>query len=105
MFDVIAGARPTTRRRGLMPLAISLAGHILVVAAVVIPALFVMDELPELPTMMAFVAPPIAPPPPPPPPPPAVVAATPATRTPAASPSAAPIAIPNRIEPEAAFER
>lgn len=103
MFDVIAGTRRPTKHRTAMPLIISMTAHVLAVAAIVIPALYVMDELPELPTMMAFVVPAAEPPPPPPPPPPANAAEA---RQPAkAPPDAAPVEAPATIEPESGIER
>jgi protein TonB len=77
-----------------------MAAQFALVGAVVAPVLFFVGGLPEVPTMMAFVA--EAPPPPPPPPPPA----PPAAKTPTppahqvATTGAAPIEAPADIQPE-----
>ena len=99
MFDLIAGTGAATERRTILPIIVSMTAHGAVVAAIVIPALYAVGELPEIPTMMAFVAPLDAPPPPPPPaaPPAKAMQAQPAGPTP---PDAAPIEAPARIEPE-----
>ena len=70
MFDLIVGNTRHIPRRPAVPLVISLATQLGVVAAVAALSLAVGSRhLPELPTMLAFVAePPPAPPPPPPPP-------------------------------------
>jgi hypothetical protein len=80
MFDY-ATARPTRLDSSrLATISISLAAHILVIAAVAIPVLFATNVLPPPPTMMAFVvdAAPSLPPPPPPPPAPDIKSPTPA---------------------------
>ena len=105
MFDVIAGTDRTASPRRLLPLAVSLTAHALLTLAVVVPALYVMDQLPEVPTVMAFVAPVPAPPPPPPPPPPAPAKAEKARPATASAPNAAPIEAPPQIKPETGFER
>lgn len=101
MFDTIARtSRPAT------PLAISMAVHMALVASVVIPALFVIEDLPELPTTMVFAAPAsVAPPPPPPPPSPVPVKPQPARQASPVRPDAAPIEAPAAITPESGFER
>jgi protein TonB len=73
------------------------------VGAVIVPVLFFVGALPEVPMMMAFVA--EAPPPPPPPPPAPPAARTP---TPPAHPvpttGAAPIEAPAAIQPERSID-
>lgn len=103
MFDLIAGTGVATQRRTILPTIVSMTAHGAVVAAIVIPALFAVGELPEIPTMMAFVAPLDAPPPPPPPalPPAKAMQSQPAALT---RPDAAPIETPTTIEPESGFE-
>ena len=105
MFDLTTGTGGATRRRTILPTLVSMTAHVAVVAAIVVPTLYAVGELPEIPTMMAFVAPLDAPPPPPPPPaapPPAKVRESqPAAPT---RPDAAPIEAPARIEPESGFE-
>jgi protein TonB len=104
MFDTIAGTTArATKRRGA-PLLISMTAHLIAVAAVAIPTLYVVGAPPELPTMLAFVAPLDAPPPPPPPPPPAPARTAPERTVARASADAAPIEAPAAIAPEPAFE-
>lgn len=68
MFDH-ATARPTRRidSSRFATTGISIAAHILIVAAVAIPALFATNALPAPPTVMAFVVDAVPAPPPPPP--------------------------------------
>jgi protein TonB len=69
MFDLIAGGERHLPSHATLPIVASTLGQVIVVGLVVIlPTLYVTDSLPEVPTMMAFVAAPPAPPPPPPPP-------------------------------------
>ncbi len=77
MFDLISGGeRHPFHDQTAAPVVISVAGHAVVLALVVVlPLMFATSKLPVVPTMMAFVAAPPAPPPPPPPPPPAPAAA------------------------------
>jgi protein TonB len=104
MFDGIAGTmtRATPRRRG--SLAISLIAHLVATAGIVIPTLYVVGAPPELPTMMAFVAPVDTPPPPPPPPPPPAAPAASERSVARASAVAVPIEAPLAIAPEPVFE-
>ena len=104
MFDLITGHAAHIPSRPTLPVLLSLTGQVVVVgAAIAVSALWVSDTLPEIPSMMAFVAAPPAPPPPPPPPPPAP--ATKRAQPPSAKPVptvgefAAPIEPPARIEP------
>jgi protein TonB len=96
--------KPSTRRSA-KPALVSVGLHVVLVSAVVvIPLLFATNNLPKLPTMMAFVAamPADVPPPPPPPPPPAVrerPVEQAADRAPA-NPAAAPIEAPSSIVAE-----
>ena len=105
MFDLITGkARHIPSKPGV-PLLVSMAAQLALVGAVVVPVLFFVGALPEVPTMMAFVAE-APPPPPPPPPPPAPPAAR--TPTPPAHPvhttGAAPIEAPAAIQPERSID-
>jgi protein TonB len=71
MFNLIVGGERHLPSHSTLPIVASTFVQVAVVGFVVIlPALYVTDRLPEVPTMMAFVAAPPAPPPPPPPPPP-----------------------------------
>src|SRR5436309_2688141 len=107
MFDLIIGTnqRPL-RERSITSKVVAIAAHAVLIAVVLgIPLLQVTDNLPDLPTMRAFVvesaAPPAAPPPPPPPPasPPTVTRAA-AKPVPANGVDAAPVDAPGEIEPE-----
>jgi len=92
MFDLAAGAtdRPFRDRR-IVPTIVSVVAHVALIGAVVSATWYVVTEgLPEVPTMMAFVA--EAPPPPPPPPPPAPPAAR---REPAEAPK--PVSSPSPV--------
>ena len=104
MFDLITGkARHIPSKPGV-PLLVSMSAQLALVGAIVAPVLFFVGGLPEVPTMMAFVA--EAPEPPPPPPPPAPPAAK--TPTPPARPvpttGAAPIEAPAAIQPERSID-
>jgi protein TonB len=106
MFDLITGKAGHLPSHATLPIIVSTTAQALAVTTVlVVPALFVAEQLPEIPTMMAFVAPP---PPPPAPPPPPMKRPAPAKAVaqaqPAPSPSelAAPVEPPKTIEPEPA---
>ncbi|HKE82721.1 MAG TPA: TonB family protein [Vicinamibacterales bacterium] len=104
MFDLITGNARHLPRHAALPIIASTAAQVLVVgSAIAIPILFVTDTMPEIPTMMAFVAAP--PPPPPPPPPPAPAQPKPVATRPAptsVSQAAAPIEPPATLTPERA---
>jgi len=73
MFDLIAGREKHLPSHATVPLLLSTSAQAAVIALIfVLPLLFMTERLPEVPTMMAFVADMPAPPPPPPPPPAAV---------------------------------
>jgi protein TonB len=69
MFDLIAGREKHLPSHATAPLLLStiVQGTIIALVAL-LPLLYVTERLPEVPTMMAFVAALPAPPPPPPPP-------------------------------------
>jgi protein TonB len=70
MFDLIAGrAKHLPSHAGIPVLVSGTVQAASIGLLVVLPALFVAEQLPQVPTMLAFVA--VPPPPPPPPPPPA----------------------------------
>lgn len=108
MFELISGGpRHPFHDRTMAPTLVSVAGHVVVLTAVlVIPLLYATDRLPSVPTVMAFVAAePVvaAPPPPPPPPPPSnVVRSKAAAARPNDFPTAAaiPVDAPVGIAPE-----
>ena len=69
MFDLIAGREKHLPSHATVPLLLSTSAQAAVIALIfVLPLLFMTERLPEVPTMMAFVAEVPAPPPPPPPP-------------------------------------
>lgn len=104
MFDTITGKARHLPSHATLPILASTTAQALAVTAIlVVPALFVAEQIPEMPTMMAFVAPP---PPPPAPPPPPVQRPAPAkpvaqaTPAPSTSNLVAPVEAPKTIEPE-----
>jgi protein TonB len=102
MFDLVTGKVRHLPSHATLPIMLSTTAQAAAVAAVlVIPALFVADRIPEIPTMMAFVA---SPPPPPEPPPlqrPAAPKPIPqAQPVPSTSELVAPVEPPKTIEPE-----
>ncbi len=111
MFDLTAGTidRPFRDKHAAASI-VSVASHIVALGSIAAVLLFsVSDKLPEVPSMMAFVAEMPAPPPPPPPPPPPSVRTQrepqPATPAPASGPTfMAPAEIPIGIQPERAVD-
>jgi periplasmic protein TonB len=97
MFDLITDTRERPLRERSLPSKI-------VAVVVVIPLLLATNELPTVPTIMAFVSPaPAAPPPPPAPPPPAPPPAAVRAQTQPISATgqfAAPVEAPSDIQPE-----
>lgn len=73
MFDLITGKARHLPSHSTLPIVISTTAQAVAAAvAVMVTALFVAEQTPKAPTMLAFVAPPQSPPlPPAPPPPPA----------------------------------
>lgn len=105
MFDLITGKTRHIPSKPGVPLVLSIASQTVLVTALVVPVLFFAGALPEVPTMMAFVAAaPAPPPPPPPPPPPAAKAQTPPAMTPVPTTGAAPLEAPSAIQPERATD-
>lgn len=108
MFDLIsAGRRHPFHDHTVAPAAVSLIVHgAMFLAIVVLPMLYATDQLPTAPTIMAFVAAPVASPPPPPPPPSNTWTAQgkprPVAKT--AGFAAAPLEAPPDIRPEPAGE-
>ena len=100
MFDLITGQVRHIPRQRAVPILISTAAQVTVVTALVVPVLLYTGVMPEVPTMMAFVATAPAPPPPPPPPPAAAKKPTPPTAHPAPTSDAAPVEAPPTIQPE-----
>ena len=101
MFDLITGQTRHIPSKPGVPILISMSAQLALVSAIVMPVLFFAGALPEVPTMMAFVAEASAPPPPPPPPP-AQAVKSPATAAakPVPTPGAAPVEPPSTIQPE-----
>ena len=103
MFDLILGKAEHIPGGGGVPVLVSSAVHVGALGAlIVLPLLFFTNVLPEVPTMMAFVAAAPAPPPPPPPPPPPQPQETATPKVVSSNPDAAPIEAPSTIEPEPA---
>lgn len=102
MFDLITGQARHLPRHQTGPLLIStIAQSLAWTLVIVLPLLYVTQSLPDVPTMMAFVA--AAPTPPPPPPPPAPAKpAEPAAKPVATAGAAIPLSAPAKIVPEAA---
>jgi protein TonB len=72
MFDLITGREKHLPSHATVPILMSTMAQASIIGILVgLPLLYATDHLPEIPTMMAFVAAVPAPPPPPPPPPPA----------------------------------
>jgi protein TonB len=110
MFDLTAGTidRPF-RDKHASAAALSVVTHAVILGSIVWVMWFsISDKLPEVPTMMAFLAEaptPSVPPPPPPPTPKAVKPAEPSRSTPSTGPTfTAPAAIPVGIQPETALD-
>lgn len=102
MFDLITGKVAHAPRPRTGPALVSIAAHAALVTSVFLGAVMFVDApVPELPMMMAFVAPP-----PPPPPPPAPADPAPKkneiVKPAPASGDVAPLQPPALIEPEAA---
>ena len=109
MFDYMTGGPRRPRSARITTTAVSAIAHAVVLVALVIPALYATDVLPEPEQAMAFF---VSAPPPPPPPPPAPVIEKPApakptartaTRrpvTPARPVPVAPVEAPKTITPE-----
>jgi protein TonB len=106
MFDLVTGKARRLPSHATLPIVLSTTAQALAVTTIlVLPALFVAEQLPEIPTMMAFVAPPPPPPAPPPPPmqrPAPAKTVAQAQPTPSTSELAAPVEAPKTIEPEPA---
>ena len=67
MFDLITGKAKHLPSHATLPIVLSTTAQAAVAtAALLVPALFVAERIPEIPTMLAFVAPPPAAPEPPP---------------------------------------
>jgi protein TonB len=108
MFDLIAGgSRHPFHNPTVAPQLLSVTVHgVILSATILLPLLMASEKLPVVPTMMAFVASPVAPPPPPPPPAPKAAARAPEARpqpTATSNPNAAPIEAPAAITPEPAW--
>jgi protein TonB len=106
MFDTITGKALHLPSHATLPIIVSTTAQALAVTTIlVLPARFVAERIPEIPTMMAFVAPPPAPPAPPPPPVSRPAPAKPVAQTvlaPSTSALVAPVEAPKTIEPEPA---
>lgn len=103
MFDVIANGYRGIPHAETGPLVVSSVLHTAGVAILIAgPLLFATSQVPEAPSIMAFIAPKAVttPAPPPPPPAPAAARATDVKPLNTANPNAAPIDAPAEITPE-----
>jgi periplasmic protein TonB len=106
MFDLITGKARHLPSHPTLPIVMStIAQAAAGVVAVIVPVLLIAEQIPNVPTMLAFVAP--APSPPPPAPPPAqhsapVKPATQVEPTSSMREVVAPVDMPRSIEPEPA---
>lgn len=104
MFDLITGNVTHAPRPRATPVMVSIAAHAALVGGVLVGTLvFVSAPVPELPMMMAFVAPP-PPPPPPPAPSPRIAEKRDAPKPVPATGEMAPIEPPTEIEAEPAAD-
>src|SRR3954454_3161037 len=100
MFDLVTGSVRHIPNHNAVPLlASSIIEATVITIAVAVPLLFVANNIPEVPSMMAFVAAAPPPPPPPPPAPRAPEAAARQTASVAKGPSI-PLEAPAEIRPE-----
>jgi periplasmic protein TonB len=104
MFELYVNGRPRTPRG--TPLAASLALHVALVVGTAVAALSVVGEPPDVPTMIAFVAPLSVPPPAPPPAPATPLKKKPDTPSPSvrAVSAAAPVEAPPVLAADSGFE-
>ena len=71
MFEAVNSPRASLRKRMVTVIGSMLAHATIVAFVILVPLLYISDQLPEPPDMLAFVV--ASPPPPPPPPPPAAL--------------------------------
>ena len=99
MFDLVTGDVRHIPNHNAVPLLVSSVAEAAALAVVIaVPLLLMATHVPEIPSMMAFVADVPAPPPPPPPPP---AKSEPAQAQKVAAGSTIPIEAPSEIRPEA----
>jgi protein TonB len=106
VFDLVTGKARHLPSHSTLPIALSTTAQAAVAAAALaLSALFVAERIPEIPTMLAFVAPPPPPPPPAPAPPPAqrpapVKPLTQPQHVPSTHERVTPVEEPKAVEPE-----
>ena len=101
MFDLVTGKATHTPYTPVVPMIVSTVTQLTIIAVfIVIPWLYMTDQLPTPSTMMAFVAAPPQAPPPPPPPPAPERARTPEVQPVATSSMLAPVEAPAEIVAE-----
>ena len=99
MFDMVTGEARHIPNHNAVPLLISsIAEAAAITLVLALPLLFLAQQVPEVPSIIAFVA--AAPPPPPPPPPPTARAAAARAQSTAASAAGIPLEAPSEIRPE-----
>jgi protein TonB len=104
MFDLITGKTRHMPRRQTVPMLVSTGAQLGAVGLIALSVLVATEQMPEIPTMMAFVAPAPPPPPPPPPPPAPNVERQTAKPVPTTGAAVIPIEAPSQIAPEPAFD-
>ena len=101
MFDLVTGQTRHIPSTPAVPFLLSISAQLALVTGVMLPVFFFTGALPEVPTMIAFVAEaPTPPPPPPPPAPPAQKTVSPEQSAPTPKSDAAPVDAPSTISPE-----
>ena len=101
MFDLVTGQTRHIPSTPAVPFLLSISAQLALVTGVMLPVFFFTGALPEVPTMIAFVAAmPTPPPPPPPPAPPAQKTVSPEQSAPTPKSDAAPVDAPSTISPE-----
>jgi len=101
MFDLVTGKAVHIPHTPGVSIVVSMAAQVTVIGLLMlVPALYVTDQLPKVSTMMAFVAP--APPPPAPPPPPPAPVRTLAARPAPTTGATAPVNGPSQLALEVA---
>jgi periplasmic protein TonB len=104
MFDLVTGKARRLPSHSTLPIMLSTTTQAFAAAAaLVMPTLFVAERIPEIPTMLAFVAPLLPPPAPPPPPAKRSAPVKPSAQrqpVPSTREVVAPAEVPKAIEPE-----
>jgi protein TonB len=103
VFDLIMGKTKHLPRHQTVPILVSTSLQAAGLGLVLLSVLVATEQIPEIPTMMAFVAP-ASPPPAPPPPPAPKVEARAARPVPTTGAAVIPVDAPSEIAPEPAYD-